>query len=141
MNPSKNILIAVLAFGGLFLAIAIFLIQVRPATAPLEQFRPTSPEQLYGIWNTRTLAEDNLNGAYSGQLRFGPDYYEVRNDIVVNPIRMDAVNYRIRGSQIELWLEGNAATPTIIELLSPDRATIRFAAASGSVLYMYKQPR
>ena len=138
MHQSSKTTYAVLAFGALMLAIALLLIGVRPASEPLRAFTPSSPALLFGVWNTRTLAEDNLNGAYSGQIRFSRDYYEVRNDIVATPIRMEGVHYEIDGGTIQLWVAGNAATPTRIDLLSPSRATIRFPS-QDRILYMYKQ--
>lgn len=138
MQSTRKVSLAVAAFGALMLAIAILLITARPELPQANVFQPSSSILLHGVWNTRTVAEDNINGAYSGQIRFSPNAYEVRNDVVHTPIRMEEVHYELNGQEIAVWIKGNKATPTRIRMLSPSRATVQFSA-NDTMLYMYKQ--
>ncbi|WP_210394838.1 hypothetical protein [Motiliproteus sediminis] len=138
-NKTNTALLAVLGFGTLMILIAAFLMTVRYQTGVDAGYRPQSADTLLGRWSTRTLAEDNSNGAYTGQIEFGGDYYQISNDVVHTPIRIDRVRYELDGNHIRLWVEGNAATPVEIKMLRHDRATISFADGRGSTLYMYRK--
>ncbi|MEH6626835.1 MAG: hypothetical protein V7739_10340 [Motiliproteus sp.] len=91
---------------------------------------------ILGTWKTRTVADDDLNGAYSGKILFGKSFYEIQNDLVQTPIRIDGVIYTVEGNKIDLIVAGNRSST--VTILNKAAATINLSAKDNLVLYLYR---
>lgn len=138
MKSSRSAIWLVLAFGGLLALIAL-VVNYGLAPPASNHFVPTDAAMLQGRWKTRTVAEDDLNGAYSGRVVFGADYYEITNPVVKVPVRIDDVRYQLEGNEIEVWVEGERSVATRVTLLRPDRGRIQLPG-DNLILYMYREP-
>ncbi len=136
MNSYK-VIGGALAIGALvFTVVALNSSKLKAPQSVTSDQNVVSIASLLGTWKTRTVADDELNGAYTGKIVFGDSFYEIQNDVVQTPIRIDGVHYTVAGNKINLIVAGN--TSSTVTILKQGTTTIDLSAKDNLVLYMYR---
>lgn len=138
MTSTRKITYVVVAFGAVLALIIGSLMSYEPPKA-VKNFEVSEPSVLFGRWKSRTVAEDDLNTGYSGYVVFGKDYYEIGNQLVKSPVRIDNVRYQVEGNQIHVWVEGQRPVATEVTMLRDDRAQVELPGKGNLVLYLYRE--